>query len=84
MGKWKQRHTDELHNFSCPPGITLVTPTMRWTGHIALMVEMRKACRIMVAKSEGPSLGTPRCIQLYRKRDKQGAEWFHLALNMAQ
>jgi hypothetical protein len=19
MGKWKQRHTDELHNFYCPP-----------------------------------------------------------------
>jgi hypothetical protein len=84
MGKWKQRHNDELHNFYRPPGIMLVTPTTRWAGHIALMVEMRKACRIMVAISEGPSLGRPRCIHVHSKRDKQGAEWFQLALNMAQ
>jgi hypothetical protein len=43
MGKWKQRQTDELHNFYCPPGIMLVTPTTIWAGHIARMVEMRKA-----------------------------------------
>jgi len=54
----------------------LVTPTTRWAGHIALMAEMRKAYRIMVAKSEGPSLGRPRCTVNVTNREQIGFIWF--------
>jgi hypothetical protein len=72
MGKWKERHTEQVYNFYCSPGIGLVTPKMRRAGHTARMVEMRKACRIMA--NHMVDRGADRCTV-------QGTEWFHLALN---
>jgi hypothetical protein len=34
---------------------------MRWTGHVACMVEMKNMYKILACKADGKILGRPRC-----------------------
>jgi hypothetical protein len=62
-GSWGKLHNDELHSLYSAPNIIRVIKSrkMRWTGHVARMVEGRGVYRILVWKPEGKrSLGRPR------------------------
>jgi hypothetical protein len=53
-GVWRILHNEELHNLYASPNITKVIKSWRkWVGHIACMIEMRSAYRILVGKPEG-------------------------------
>jgi hypothetical protein len=54
-GRWRRLHNKELHNLYASPNIIRVIKSRRMTfaEHLARMEEMRKACKIVVAKSEG-------------------------------
>jgi hypothetical protein len=61
---------------------------MRWVGHVALMVEKRNMCRLLVGKPEGKRpLGTPRCrwidsIKMDLSEIRLGdVDWIGLALD---
>jgi hypothetical protein len=56
-GDWRRLHNEELHNLYAPPNIIRVikSRTMRWTEHVARMLEMRNAYNILVGKPEGKS-----------------------------
>ena len=54
---------EELNDLYSSPNIVRVikSRTMRWTGHVARMGEVRGVCRVLVGKAEGKSpLGRPR------------------------
>jgi hypothetical protein len=56
-------HNEELHTFYSSPNIIrqIKSSRMRWTGHVARMIEKRKVYRILVIKPEGNRpLGRPR------------------------
>jgi hypothetical protein len=56
-GGWKELHNEELHNlYTTPDIITIMKPTMRWSGHVARMAEMGKEYRMLVVKPEGKEL----------------------------
>jgi hypothetical protein len=61
-GGWKKLHNEELHGLYSSPGIVRVIKarSMRWTGHVAHMREVRGAY-ILVGRPEGRRpLGKPR------------------------
>jgi hypothetical protein len=45
---WRKLYNEELHNFYCSPDIIRMVKSisMRWTGHVAHMKEMRNAYKI--------------------------------------
>jgi hypothetical protein len=52
-GGWRKLHNEELHNLYSSP-IRMIKPKkLRWTGHVALLVEKRHAYRIFVGKPKG-------------------------------
>jgi hypothetical protein len=54
-GGCRRLHNEELHNLYASPNVirAIKSRSMRWTGHIAHMGEMRKANNILVRKPEG-------------------------------
>jgi hypothetical protein len=54
-GRWRNLHTEELHNsYSSPDVIRMIKEMrVRWAGHVARMEEMRDANKILVRKPEG-------------------------------
>jgi hypothetical protein len=64
-GEWRKLHNEELHDVYSSPSASMITiikaRRMRWEGHVAQMGEIRKACRLLVGKTEGRRpLGRPR------------------------
>ena len=61
--EWRRLHNEELNDLYSSPNIVRVIKSrrMRWTGHIARMVEERGVYRVLVGKPEGKRpLGRPR------------------------
>jgi hypothetical protein len=61
---------------------------MRCAGHVALIVEKRNVCKILVGKPEGKRpLGRPRCKWMdnikmgLRETGWRGIDWINLAQN---
>ena len=54
-GEWRRLHNEELNDLYCSPNIVRVIKSrrMRWTGHVACMVEERGVYRFLVGKPEG-------------------------------
>jgi hypothetical protein len=62
-GGWRKLHNEELHSLYSSPSIVRVIKArrMRWTGHVALIGEVRGAYNILVGRPEGRRpLGRPR------------------------
>ena len=62
-GEWRSLHNEKLNDFYCSPNIVRVIKSrrMRWTGHVARMVEEKGVYRVLVGKVEGKRpLGRPR------------------------
>ena len=61
-GEWRKLHNGELNNLSSPNIVWVIkSRRMRWTGHVARMVEGRGVYRVLVGKPEGRRpLGRPR------------------------
>jgi hypothetical protein len=62
-GGWRKLHNEELHDLYLSPSIIRIIKSrrMRWTGHVARMVEKRNVYRLLVGKPEGKRpLGRPR------------------------
>jgi hypothetical protein len=56
-------NTKELHNLYSSPNIIrqIMSRTMRWAGHVALIGEERRLYKVLVGKPEGKRpLGRPR------------------------
>jgi len=53
--EWRKLHNEELRDLYSLPNIVRVVKSrrMRWSGHVALMVEGRGAHRVLVGKPEG-------------------------------
>jgi hypothetical protein len=49
-GGWRRLHNEELHYLCVSPDIIMVTKSrrMRWAVHVARMIEMTKAYKILV------------------------------------
>jgi hypothetical protein len=87
-GGWRKFHNEELHSL-CSSPITIrmiMSRMMTWVGHVAQMMEMRNAYRIMVGKPEGKKpLGRPRRRWLdnikmdFREIGCGGTDCIHLA-----
>jgi hypothetical protein len=54
-GCWRKLHNEELHYLYSSPNIVKITESrrIRWTGHVARMVEKKNAYRPLVGKPEG-------------------------------
>jgi hypothetical protein len=54
-GEWRKLHNEELNDLYSLPTIVRVIKSrrMRWTGHVAWMVEGRGMYRFLVGKPEG-------------------------------
>jgi hypothetical protein len=52
---WRRLHNEELHNLYTSPNIVRVIKSRRlsWKRHVALMVDIRNAYKILVGKLEG-------------------------------
>jgi hypothetical protein len=62
-GGWRKLHNEELHNLYSSPSIIRIIKSrrMRWTGHVARMVEERNMYRLLVGKPKVKRpLGRPR------------------------
>jgi hypothetical protein len=55
--EWRKLHNEELGDLHCSPNIVRVIKPriMRWTGHVAGLMERRGAYRVLMGKSEGKS-----------------------------
>jgi hypothetical protein len=53
-GGWRRPHNEELHNLNGSLNIISLIKSrrMRWTGHVARMIDMRNAYSFLVAKQE--------------------------------
>jgi hypothetical protein len=59
---WRKLRNEELHHFYCSLNIVRVIKSrrMRWTGHVARMLEKINVHRVLVGKPEGKSpFGNP-------------------------
>jgi hypothetical protein len=85
VGGWRRLHNEEFHNLYTSPNTIRVIKSrrLRWSGHVAYLVEMRNAYNILVGKPDGKRpLRRPRCryIRLdLRVIGCEGMEWMHLA-----
>ena len=54
-GEWRKLHNEELSDLYSLANIVRVVKSrrMRWTGHVAPMVELRGVHRVLVGKTEG-------------------------------
>jgi hypothetical protein len=54
-GEWRILHNEELNGlYSLPNILRVIKPRrLRWTGHVACMVEGRVAYRVLAGKPEG-------------------------------
>jgi hypothetical protein len=86
-------HNEKLHKLYSSPNIIgmIKSSRMRWTGHVARMVEKRNAYRRLVGKPEGKRpLGIPRRrwmdnIKLDRREiGWDGVDWIDLAQDRDQ
>jgi hypothetical protein len=62
-GGWRRLNNEELHNVYSLPSIIRIIKSrrMRWVGHVAHMMEIRNAYKILVGNPEGKrSLLMPR------------------------
>ena len=62
-GEWRRRHSEELHSLYRSPNIFRVIKSrrLRWAGHVARMVEVRSAFKILTSTPAGKKpLGRPR------------------------
>jgi hypothetical protein len=93
MIHWRKLHNEELHNLYSSPSIIRMIKSwrMRWTGHVARLVQRRNGYRILVGKPEGKTpLGRPRHGWLHNiKLDLREGEWdgmdlIHLAQDRDQ
>jgi hypothetical protein len=87
-GSWRKVHNEELHGLYSSPNIIrmIKLSRMKWAGHVALIWEMRNACKIFVGTPEGKRLlGRPRCrwennIEMdLREMVLEVVDWIHLA-----
>jgi hypothetical protein len=63
-GGWRKLRNEELYNLYSSPSIIRIIKSrrMRWSEHVARMVEKRNVYRLLVGKPEGKRpLGRPRC-----------------------
>jgi hypothetical protein len=90
---WRKLHNDELHSlYSSPNTVRMIkSRRMRWTAHVARMVEERGVYRVMVGRPEGKRpLGRPRCRWEdnikpdLREIGIDGANWIRLAQDRVQ
>jgi len=61
-GGWRRLHNEKLRNLHTSLNIiTVITPSMKWAGHVARMGEIRKSYKALSGKPEGKiSLGRTR------------------------
>jgi hypothetical protein len=62
-GEWRKLHNEELRDLYPSPSVISVirSRSMRWAGQVALMVEKKNTCRLLVGKPQGKRpLGRPR------------------------
>jgi hypothetical protein len=52
---WRKLHNEKLHNMNFSPSVIWMIKSrrMRWTGHVARMVEKMNAYGILAGKPEG-------------------------------
>jgi hypothetical protein len=63
MWEWRKLHNEELNDLYCSPNIfrLIISRRMRWARHVACMVEIIGAHRVLVGKPDGKRpLGIPR------------------------
>jgi hypothetical protein len=62
IGEWRRLHNKELYVLYCSPNIRVnKSRRLRWTRHVARIVESRGAYRALMGKPEGRRpLGRPR------------------------
>jgi hypothetical protein len=55
MAEWRKLHSEELHSLYWSRNIVrwLKSRRMKWAGHVVLMGEERKLCKVSVGKPEG-------------------------------
>jgi hypothetical protein len=89
---WRELHNEELHNLYSSPNIIRMIKSrrMRWAVHVARILDMRNAYRIL-GKSEGKRpLGRPRrrwvdTIKMdLREIEWDGMDWIKLAQDRDQ
>jgi hypothetical protein len=89
IGGWIKLHNEELHNLYVSPSIIRMNKSrrMRWTRHVACMVEKKNAYRTLVGEPEGKRpLRRPRRkwednIKMdLREIGWSGMDWIDLAL----
>jgi hypothetical protein len=67
MGGWGELHNEELHDLYSSPSIIRIIKSrrMRWSGHVARILEERNLYSVLVGKPEGKiPLGRPRQITI--------------------
>jgi hypothetical protein len=90
-GSGRKLHHEELYNLYTSPNVIRLIKTMRWTGHVACMEQMKNSYRILLRKPKGKRLlGRPR----YRWEDNirmnlreigwEGVDWKYLTQNKDQ
>jgi hypothetical protein len=53
IGDWRRLHNAELHNLYASLNIIRVRkPSMRWSGHVSRVGDIRNAYKILVGKPE--------------------------------
>jgi hypothetical protein len=92
-GSWRKLHNDELYSLYSSPNIVTVIKSrrMRWTGHVARVMEGRGVYRDLVGRPEVKRpLGGPRRkwednikVEL-REIGIDGAKWIQLAQDTVQ
>ena len=60
-GEWRRLHNKELYALYCSPNIRVnKSRRLRWTRHVARIVESRGSYRVSVGQPEGRPLVRPR------------------------
>jgi hypothetical protein len=88
-GEWRRLHKKQLHAQSCSPDIIRVIKSRRlkWAGHIALMGESSRACRVLMGKPEGinhledPGVDGKIILKWILEKSDGGIDWIDLVRN---